>query len=176
MCISCWWNRRMIVLLTAAWFCAVAYAGAETKAPFSLTIGAVNSKVSAGSQIWILVALENISGHEISVYREYTPDQGGFVYTADVRDEKATAVPETKFNRRLQSHDTPEEFAREPYVVLGSGGEQGLGPGMRMTDRIDVSRLYDLSRPGTYTIQVQRLDLGSKTFVRSNKISVTVTH
>jgi hypothetical protein len=40
---------------------------------------------------------------------------------------------------------------------------------------ISVSDLYDLSKPGQYTIQVRRWDDETKTWVKSNTLTVTVT-
>jgi len=166
----------LVTTLTLACCCQPTSFGADvTKPPFSLMISADGSTVNPGSEIWLTITMENKSDHDMSVYRENTPDQGGFVYKVDVHEDKGTTVPETKFGRRIQGHDTPEERAREPYVTLTSGGEQTLAPGKKMTDRININRLYDLSRSGKYTIQVRRFDPENKAFVLSNKIIVTVT-
>jgi len=169
-------RRTLVTIFTLAFLCAAGSVGAQSaKACFSLMISADEPTVSSGSEIWLTITMENKSDHDISVYRENTPDQGGFVYKVDVHEDKGTTVPETKFGRRIQGHDTPEERAREPYVTLTSGGEQTLAPGKKMTDRININRLYALSRPGKYIIQVRRFDPENKAFVMSNKIIVTVT-
>lgn len=49
-----------------------------------------------------------------------------------------------------------------------------MKPGETMTDRVNVSKVYDLTQPGRYTIQFQRLDPETKTFVKSNEITVTL--
>ena len=46
------------------------------------------------------------------------------------------------------------------------------GEGLRITFKV---ALYDMSRPGDYTIQVSHFDDETKTWVKSNKITVTVT-
>jgi len=50
-----------------------------------------------------------------------------------------------------------------------------LDPGKSVTNRVNVTQVYDLSRPGKYTIQVKQYDDESKSFVKPNKITVTVT-
>src|SRR5690348_13128629 len=66
------------------------------------------------------------------------------------------------------------------YCLPGraGGSPHGLAvlpePGATFSEDLDLSNLYDLSRPGKYAIQVSRLDLESKTEVRSNTITVTV--
>jgi len=58
--------------------------------------------------------------------------------------------------------------------VGGSGGYLRLHPGKTLVHRVNVSKLYDLSRPGLYTIQFRRLDEESKTLVKSNSAKVRV--
>jgi hypothetical protein len=50
-----------------------------------------------------------------------------------------------------------------------------LNPGEEDRHSLMISKLYDLSKPGKYTIQVTRLDLeGTKIQLKSNAITVTV--
>ena len=58
--------------------------------------------------------------------------------------------------------------------MKSSGGSTKMKPWETMTDRVNVSKLYDLTQPGRYTIQFQRLDPETKTFVKSNEITVTL--
>jgi hypothetical protein len=142
---------------------------------FSLTIAAEEPSVKAGSPVWVDATVENKSDRDISVYRENTPDQGGWTYKVDVWDEKGAMAAETRFGRMIQGHIPAEELAREPYVIVGSGGYMPLYPGKTLTDRVNLSKLYDLGRPGRYTVQFQEFHEQSKLFVKSNKITVTVT-
>ena len=50
-----------------------------------------------------------------------------------------------------------------------------LKPSQDWRNTLRVSDLYDLSKPGQYTIQVRRWDDETKTWVKSNTITVTVT-
>jgi len=163
------------VLVVAA--CAFPNAqGQESKvAPFSLTIHLAESEVKVGSPIWVNATIENKSDHEISIYVENVRDQGGFVYKMEAWDDKGSIVGKTKFGRQIQDEDSAEDGAREDYVIDRSGGEVGLKPKETRTDRVDVAKICVLSRPGTYTVQLRRFDLESNAFVRSNKLTVTVT-
>jgi C4-type Zn-finger protein len=38
-----------------------------------------------------------------------------------------------------------------------------------------LTKLHDLSRPRKYTVQIERFDESTKSFVKSNKVTVTVT-
>jgi hypothetical protein len=57
---------------------------------------------------------------------------------------------------------------------LDAANRDGRDCGLARAELI-VSRLYDLSKPGKYTIQVTRRDDASKTIVKSNPITVTIT-
>jgi hypothetical protein len=167
--------RHATFFLVVAWLSITTDSFTQDVSPrFSITVTAVDSTVKSGSPVWVTVRMENYSNRGLPVYRENAADQGGFVYKADIRTQTGTLAPETKFGRRIQDHDTAEERAREPYVTVTSGGEQNLGPGKSIIDRMNISKLYDLTRPGKYTLELQRFDTESKTFVRSNKITVTV--
>ena len=50
-----------------------------------------------------------------------------------------------------------------------------LKPGEDWRNTLRVSDLYDLSKPGQYTIQVRRWDYETRTWVKSNTVMVTVT-
>jgi hypothetical protein len=142
--------------------------------PFSLAITAAESPVKAGSPVVVKVVMRNRSDHDISVYRDNSSDQGGFTYNVSALDETGASAPETKFGKTVMNHETAQEQAQEPSVLFSSGGEINLAVGEAIKDRVDVTKLYDLHRPGRYSIQIQRFDLETKSYVKSNKITVTV--
>lgn len=139
-------------------------------ATFSVTISPEKPTVKVGSPVWLVATIENKSDHDLPVYRVISSDtdQGGWVYTVDVRDDKGVARPETKFYRFAQGRDP--DVAKRTSVWATK-----VKPGETTADRVNVSKLYDLNQPGKYTIQFQRLDPQTKTFVKSNEITVTVT-
>lgn len=134
-----------------------------SKAPISLTITTLTASAKSGTAVLVNAALKNESDH---VYRLYTVasddmDQGGWVYKVDVRDDKGRTPPET-------------QYAGTAIAPFSSAGWLPLGPGKTRIDRINVSRLCDLSQPGKYTIRLRRFDGRSQSFVRSNEITVEV--
>jgi len=132
-------------------------------APFSLSINARSGAIRSGNPVWIDVKMENKSKHRISVYRAISEDmdQGGWVYIVDVRGEDGKSPTQTEYAQRIRRG--------------GDGGYIPLDPGKILGESINVSKLYDLGRVGTYVIQVQRLDEETKVFVKSNDIRVVVT-
>jgi hypothetical protein len=175
------WSVVMLVVTTC--ICVFRGALAQDKKEsgnvpprFSLSIAAEEPTVKAGSPLFLEVTMENKSDRNISMYRAISGDldQGGWVYKVMVQDEKGARAPKTKFGRHVQGPETAEESA-EPASVVASGGYVPLTPHKTMRDRLNVTKLFDLSRPGKYTIEIQELDEASKTFVKSNKITVIVT-
>jgi len=88
-------------------------------------------------------------------------DQGGWVYFADVCAEEGDPPAPTLYELTLSG--------------VRSGGFIKLIPGKSSIDQVNVSKLYDLSRPGKYRIKLQRFDEQTKSLVMSDGITVTVT-
>ena len=164
-----WSSLILTTVVSILGFTALAVQGARAtgavKAAFSLIISAPQSSVKSGAPVWIEVTMANNSNHRIAVTREPSEDldQGGWVYEVDVHGDKGGAPPQTEYARNIINGG------------LRSTGLIPLYPGKTIIDRVNVSKLYDLSRPGTYTIQVQEFDVSSSSPVMSNKITVKVT-
>jgi len=88
-------------------------------------------------------------------------------YVIDVRDEEGSPVPETELMREL----------RDPnHRGFGSGMLFQYKPGESWKEELMVTLYYEMSRPGKYTIQVERKlpkELGIGT-VKSNIITITI--
>jgi hypothetical protein len=168
----------LALAILAAW--AVPNLGAQNskanggKPHFTLTLGGEATTVKRGSPILVNVVLKNDSSHEIAVYRENADDQGGFVYKVEVWDVSGARVPLTTFARWLDEDVSPDQSDNETHVSLRSGAYRMLGPGDTITDRISLDKLAELNKPGKYIIQFRRFDEGTKLFVKSNKIKITV--
>lgn len=113
--------------------------------------------------MYVLVDLANHS-HKIvsSMSIDYPP-----YYVIDVRDEEGSPVPETELMREL----------RDPnHRGFGSGMLFQYKPGESWKEELMVTLYYEMSRPGKYTIQVERKlpkELGIGT-VKSNIITITI--
>jgi hypothetical protein len=86
----------------------------------------------------------------------------------NVTNENGAKMSETDFGRKALE----QTGAR---VVVGKLVDVPVKTGKSFTYPLNVNELYDLSHPGKYTIQVQRMDPDSKVLVKSNTITVTVT-
>jgi hypothetical protein len=141
---------------------------------YTLTIQAKQPEYKVGSEIWVEVAFKNVSNREI----EITPRLEGLgnlelashYYITDIRDQKGNPAQETELG----------QAARADTGLIGSftsslgGHDDPLRPGESRPNEIHLNKLYDLSKPGKYTVQVQFRDTNGPA-VKSNRITITVT-
>lgn len=124
--------------------------------------------VKAGSMIVVAVRKTNISEHEIekgSCVRDASGFRCGGHY--DVRDSRGNLVEPRKHKMKF--------VGGGPGHLIGTKDNM-LEPGESNIDRDHISEAFDMSKPGTYTIQLWQHvanDLKSDV-VRSNTITVTV--
>jgi hypothetical protein len=144
---------------------------ARAQPTVSITIHAKDRRVKVGSPVWVAVTEKNKSQRILAVGRErpLDMDQGGVSFFVDIWDSNGVRAPESTFYRKILGHPTPTEKAAlgPEQLRMSSGFAVLLKPGEKTTNRIDVGRLYDLTRPGKYTIQLA--------FLKSNKIIVRIT-
>ncbi len=125
--------------------------------PFSITITAP-AEIKVGSEIEVRVQMTNTSANEISAGTFYV-DGVDTAYSYDVRDSAGNP------SRRRTS-----DMAGS--VKLGT-----LKPGETTEEGTLVGRVFNMTRPGQYTIQLSRAVSGSPKaqVVKSNKLTITVT-
>ena len=124
--------------------------------------------VKAGSMIVVAVRKTNISNHEIdkgSCVGDASGYRCGGYY--DVRDSRGKLVDPRKPRMNF--------IGGGPGHLIGTK-DNVLQPGESNIDRDDVSEAFDMSKPGTYTIQLwQHVANDPKSdVVRSNIFTVTV--
>jgi hypothetical protein len=164
--------------LTGSWFLPAH--GAEP--PFTIMLSAEHDTVKAGDDVWIKMIVTNSSDQIIHI----THNAPVCEYEVQVRDAPDHMAPETDYGLQVKNRHKPTATG---FVMRG--GKVFLPPCMKGNERtgvlapgksddatvLAVSELYDLSRPGQYTIQLRRgipKDLGGGV-VQSNIITVTVT-
>jgi SHS2 domain-containing protein len=94
---------------------------------------------------------------------------GEFNYIIDVQDSKSAAAPKTKYHKSIKGENT-----NETTVTILSNGLFPVQSGKTIAEDILVNKLFDVSRPDKYAIQVQRADETTNIVVKSNTITLTV--
>jgi len=148
---------------------------ADIQSPFTLTISAnptnpvledmADQTVKAGSSVTLLIRKTNISDRQIIKW----PTTGGlFGDSFEVRDSSGNLV-------KLRNSNKVGALAGGEGRLIGTK-DMVLQPGESKIDYAPISDWYDMSRPGTYTVQVsQHISNDPKSdLVKSNIITITV--
>jgi hypothetical protein len=150
----------LITLITLA-MCAASSTQTSTP-PFALTLEAEENPVKAGSEVKVDITLQNSSNRAIHVHLSLAEME----YTFEVRDGQNRIPPETEYARKAKGRGY---FSNDQIFYLQPG--ESLPK-----DLLVLTRFYDMSRPGKYTVQVSRAvpkELGGGT-VKSNTLTITV--
>ncbi len=134
------------------------------KPPFTLVLTAEKPTVSLGSDVWVKVRWTNTSDEELnaSAYVDKSTNLD-LNYSLEFRDSGGRPVPKI-----------PDKSPVGRFFDAQFGA---LKPGETIDNDISLRRLYDLNRPGKYTLQVSRRvpeALGGGT-IKSNIITITVS-
>lgn len=142
-------------------------------APVSLTITAVRNPVDAGSEVNVKIVERNISPHEITLGCATLGSFTGWTFRVEVQDRHGKQPPFTRFGQRLRGLYTPADLTLET-PTNGNIAWVKLKPGESRESELDISKLYNLSEPGKYTIRIRRFYDNGRIWVKSNKIAITV--
>lgn len=131
----------------------------KAETPFTLSIASPQDTIKAGSEVSLLPEVLNTSDHVIVF--DPIPSK----LDIWVRDSQGNLAPLTRKGQEFRKHSDET-----------GGGALQMRPGdTAYLGEVMVDKLYDLTRPGKYTIQVSRVDDATKTWVKSNTITITVT-
>ena len=136
---------------------------------FSLTISVPRDTIKTGAEVRIRIVQKNATNHRIWLGRVLSSDPSrddasDYLYVVDVLSDRGIRAPYTK-------------YGKEHAEAIGADGSVTVFPvpvDGQLEDAVVVSRQYDLSASGRYSIQVRQFDSVSKTWVRSNTIIVTI--
>jgi hypothetical protein len=162
-------KHTVVVLLSAVYVAAGASFAQDTKPRFSITIGTPNSAVEAGSDVRLDITLTNLLERDILVGKVPRQGQAEITFAIDVRDSEGKEPVETEYGSKVHGK------SKGPFGLDVTVWTTRLKPGEKLQDYSILSHVYDLSVPGTYTISAHRIDVESKTVVKSNVVTVDVT-
>jgi hypothetical protein len=166
-------SNKLPLLFASLVFLAAAF-GQPKQPAFSIAISAPDV-ISAGSEPKLSIVLKNTSDHEIMLGRSVQPGHGELHHDVEVRDDKGDLAPETEYHRKIKGRLSATPGKAPPPPNVRSDIFIPMKPGETRNDDLTISKLYDLSKPGKYTIQVSRFDEDTKGVVKSNTITVSVT-
>jgi hypothetical protein len=138
----------------------------------SISISTPESPIKAGLEVKLDITTKNVSDRTIYLVYSTVPGRNMRI---DVRDSEGNPVSETPYG--LKVHGTDPK--RVPFSGTMFSTRVPVKPGETYEEKLVLSKEYDMSRPGRYSIRVQRSDVlndtNTVTFVKSNTITVIVT-
>ena len=136
----------------------------------SITIKTALSTVKVGSNVDVEVEMKNISAEGVGFVPPSTMSFSTTSFKWDIRDSAGKPVTMTVYGLKVNCEDAPGGV---PRICAGSSFSDILDPGKTLTQKLALSKEYDLSKPGKFTVQAFHYD--GKTEVKSNTITLTVT-
>jgi hypothetical protein len=174
---------RLMWLLVLTALAAVTLSAAGQ--PFSVTLAAPRTPVKSGAELRLLATIKNTSTQD--AFFQVSPGgipEDWFRYKITVLGPGGRPAPPSA--RVLKLRKLRKEAIKEgtpgPMSFFSNTGRT-LKPGQSFVDGIDVTKVYDLSQPGVYTMWVTRQMppmttpngvVSPKGTVRPNTITVTV--
>jgi len=147
--------------------------GASSGKPrLSVALSAVEKTSKAGSKVIVDVLLTNTSSGRVLL-----PAGGGedilLWYTIQVRRKDGTPVPESQLIQAQKRESSkplpPGMFKVDNYSrIMGE-----LQPGQTAKDRVVLSDLYDMSQPGDYVVQAERIEPANGAILKSTGPAAT---
>jgi hypothetical protein len=147
---------------------------------FSLSITAEPQTAKPGAEVTLSIVLTNNSQKQLPFRMDrYHPESN---FTIRVTDPTGEPAGKTRIYRMNTGDRTGKDAVEAPYdphhevISIGSVGVSGIQPGIVLEQKTVLNKLFDLTQPGKYTIQVEKMDDLSKTVVKSNVVTVTVAN
>ena len=142
---------------------------ASPQPAFSIALSPPPGPISIASPIEIKITVQNISGREIPWEAEF----GDTAYKAFhfSLTKGGHEVGTTFFHRKIRGKQRPGD---PEEVSSGSSFLGTLAAGRSIVQTIDLKRLYQITEPGLYTLEVSRFNDESGTPVRSKALTLKI--
>ncbi|MGI0133494.1 MAG: hypothetical protein ACREBW_00850 [Candidatus Micrarchaeaceae archaeon] len=162
-------------LLLLSGLCGLGFAqkAGSAKPSFTLTISTAKNTFASGANIDLAATQTNTSNHDI--YFVVGAGPGGTFGNGTwmtVKDSQGNPVAETPFGH--EKHGTGPH--KHPLGGSVFSGRTLISPGKSFHYVIHLSKEYDLTRPGTYTVQAKMRDAWTPQYpwVTSNVLTITI--
>ncbi|HWB86848.1 MAG TPA: hypothetical protein VG675_22070 [Bryobacteraceae bacterium] len=160
---------------------------ARSKPSVSVALSARPTQVKLGGPAPVKLTMTNTSDHDLHLSVMYVmcpPLINAYVTVRQMQvqlyDDEGNPVPLTVYGTVVQGRSgaerEPASGKRERGIGCGGHGQLAiLKPGESRTEEADLSKEFDIKKPGTYTLRAQKLDNENKAVVKSGAVSVTFT-
>lgn len=159
------------MIKTAALFLlvfSVLLTGNAQSGSFAISIAIANNRISSGTtEEDLQINLTNISSHDLSIYSPFAETGIAQMFDIDVRDSTGASAQETSLGMYVHGKTSKQKMTSGPTQLISSG--------KTLARSTNLAAIFDLTKPGTYMVQVTRSDRDRKVLVKSNVITITVT-
>jgi hypothetical protein len=167
--------KRALNVAAVLMFAAFVSLSAEGRhnSGFTIELTGSHDSIHSDSAVWrvgepvrVIVVMNNQSKRAVA----FSLTNPGLDWEMDVRDAEGKPVAETDLFRRMK------ENVKSGQIITGRSMFGTLPPNQKAQDVIEVQGFYDLSRPGEYSIQVQRVfpDVANDP-IKSNRLTLAIT-
>lgn len=155
---------KIAIVILAFSFIATSYCQSRS---FAITIAAPQDIVKMGAAVQVDITFKNISDQDLPVFIPFDETGIAMAFDIDVRDNTGAPAHETAIG--LHVH----QKTRKPVII--SGPTKVIPPGGEIERSTNLAKVFDLSKHGTYSIQVTKVDPNHKSIVKSNTITIAIT-
>jgi hypothetical protein len=136
---------------------------------FSISVTPAPGPLRLGAPINLTITAKNVSDKDIP----WESEQGDTAYKAFgfSLTKNGRKIETTLFHRRIRQETRPDE---SPGNLFGSSILSSLHPGESLTFKIDLNRLYEIAEPGTYSLDVARMDNYNLTPVHAKTVTLEI--
>ncbi|HWA96235.1 MAG TPA: hypothetical protein VG844_16675 [Terracidiphilus sp.] len=144
-----------------------------SKPEFSIHVMPPPAPFKLGEPVVVEVIITNIAKHEIFWATWFSMSKDlPYLSCHFLLERNGKEVETTYFDRYITGRVKPDD----PFKVLsGSSILLPKPPGKMFDMNIDLTRLYQITKPGTYTLHVSRYDPATKTTVSANLATIQIT-
>ena len=154
-------------IASTALICGSVFAAYGQHRDFSISIATAQTSFGAGKDIPIDISVNNISDHQIPIF--VSPGESGIALAFEITvfDETGSRVTETVEGKNAHGK------TNVPRTI--SGGTVMIPVGGNYKSTTHINKIFDLTKSGTYTVEVQKLDKTNKVLIKSNVLTITIT-
>jgi hypothetical protein len=144
-----------------------ANAALQSNEEYSISLSAPSTTIHVGDPTAVTLTITNITNHGI-YWRSGRGEDSPYTAFSYLLLRDGKEVEATTFHRRIsgrQNVNDPEQVENGSSIVLAHP------PGIMFVMKIDLKKLYHLSAPGEYSLQVSRSTGEGREVVRSNVLT-----
>jgi hypothetical protein len=177
--------QAIVALLGLGFAAYFTVAAQRVEQSFTLSLSTSQLTMRSGSELRVHAVLTNSTDHDIELVGDVGIAWQGTDYVINVIDEYGDPAPDTALVLRWKGKVKEKDFYVDKnglphghiYIQGGSNFGYTLKPGESHASDLTLTKYFDLTVPGKYTLQIIRTvppQLGSGV-VKSNKLVITVT-